>query len=299
MVWGRKEPWHLLLVPDDWMASIFALDGMQGHPFSIHMHDRCQGDAQHLPRAQVFDDKEIFGQWFGDSKDSSAGPDDWLETGEAGGGGAPPAPDPGALHAAQAGPGRGGQAAAQGKYTFGIVNMLKTACCGRICDRHFWGLSGILEPFMLRRQGQDVEGKLPPKVQTLSALPATSGGGVHDISGLTLYDLIGDDLDGSGPGALNAAQAGAGRGGQAAAQGAPRACLASISGAGFAWPTLCGSGGSFVGVLEVCVLRRQVQELGGQLPPKMSKCLFTVSCMMGRESCHPWTPSCCASKSGT
>ena len=63
----------------------------------------------------MFDDKEVFGQWFGDSKDSSAGPDDWLETEK------------------------------------------------RVVVVH--RLHQILEPFMLRRQVQDVEGKLPPKVK--------------------------------------------------------------------------------------------------------------------------------------
>ena len=72
---------------------------------------------------QVFDDREIFSQWFGDSKPGAAqgAEDAWLETEK------------------------------------------------RVVVVH--RLHQILEPFMLRRQVQDVEGKLPPKVLAPSLDP--------------------------------------------------------------------------------------------------------------------------------
>lgn len=74
-------------------------------------------------RLQVFDDKNQFAEWFGDSFGKTA-------------------------------PGAGGE---------DDVAMEK-----RVVVIH--RLHQILEPFMLRRQVQDVEGKLPPKVTSIASV---------------------------------------------------------------------------------------------------------------------------------
>ena len=80
----------------------------------------------------MFDDREIFGQWFGDSKPGAQGGDEWLETEK------------------------------------------------RVVVVH--RLHQILEPFMLRRQVEDVEGSLPPKVcaQVLGAVQKAGKSGLHE-----------------------------------------------------------------------------------------------------------------------
>lgn len=74
-------------------------------------------------RMQVFDDRDMFGQWFGGTggqgAGGAAGSEDWLETEK------------------------------------------------RVVVIH--RLHQILEPFMLRRQVEDVESKLPPKVAPLAS----------------------------------------------------------------------------------------------------------------------------------
>lgn len=85
------------------------------------------------PAAQVFDDKATFAEWFGDALGKGAG-------GAGGGGGA----------------GAGDE-------------WLETEKRVVVIHR----LHQILEPFMLRRQVADVEGRLPPKVPPLLNCAAT------------------------------------------------------------------------------------------------------------------------------
>ena len=88
---------------------------------------------------QVFDDKNQFAEWFGDSFGKTA-------------------------------PGAGGE---------DDVAMEK-----RVVVIH--RLHQILEPFMLRRQVQDVEGKLPPKVTSIAALVKLRGSSMHQEESYSL-----------------------------------------------------------------------------------------------------------------
>ena len=85
------------------------------------------------PAAQVFDDKATFAEWFGDALGKGGG--------GAGGGG---------------GGGGGGDEWLETEKRVVVIHRLHQ----------------ILEPFMLRRQVADVEGRLPPKVPpSLTAQP--------------------------------------------------------------------------------------------------------------------------------
>jgi len=96
----------------------------------VYVQARFASPHRPLPPTQVFDDKNTFAEWFGDSLGKAAGAgagqeEEWLETEK------------------------------------------------RVVVIH--RLHQILEPFMLRRQVEDVESKLPPKVFILPSSSSLHG----------------------------------------------------------------------------------------------------------------------------